>query len=217
MPRVRLTLRCGNHKVSIRAVAWTRNGNDLPGSPHFDDPTGTQFSCNPSGSNSKVFDLPSEPNDLEIIYVSDDGAQTPYKIKTERFQFGKRYRLPSPSPGRPQEPPEEDPPGDAEIEITRIKDSRCFIATAAYGSELAPPVQFLREFRDDVVLQSRFKRMFEGILDSYYTISPPIADLMRRNKPFKFLMKYVIVWPFVATAKIFAFVISLCSSKKDKD
>ncbi|MGI0011147.1 MAG: tyrosinase family protein [Nitrosopumilaceae archaeon] len=82
----------------------------------------------------------------------------------------------------------------------------CFIATAAYGSELEPPVQFLREFRDNVVLQSRFKKPFEKILDEYYKFSPPIAELMKRNKPFKYTMKYTVVWPFVALAKATAFV-----------
>lgn len=86
--------------------------------------------------------------------------------------------------------------------------SRCFIATAAYGSELEPPVQFLREFRDDVVLKSKFKRMFEFILNIYYKFSPPVADQMRKNKPFKIIMKYSIVLPFVALVRSTAFLLS---------
>ena len=85
--------------------------------------------------------------------------------------------------------------------------SRCFIATAAYGSELEPPVQFLRDFRDSVVLQSRFQKPFGKILDEYYKFSPPIAELMRQNKPFKYTMKYVAVWPFVALARATAFIV----------
>ena len=84
----------------------------------------------------------------------------------------------------------------------------CFIATAAYGSELDPPVQFLREFRDDVVLNSRFKKPFEDILDAYYKFSPPIANLMKRNKPFKYAMKYSIVLPFIALARTTAFLVN---------
>lgn len=82
----------------------------------------------------------------------------------------------------------------------------CFIATAAYGSELEPPVQFLRDFRDNVVLQSRFKKPFEKILDEYYKFSPPIAELMKRSKSFKYTMKYTVVWPFVALARATSFV-----------
>ena len=90
----------------------------------------------------------------------------------------------------------------------------CFIATAAYGSELAPPVQFLREFRDDVVLKSRFQKPFEDALNVYYKFSPPIANLMKRNKPFKYSMKYSVVWPFVALARITAFLLSPFTKKQ---
>ncbi len=92
----------------------------------------------------------------------------------------------------------------------------CFIATAAYGSELEPPVQFLREFRDDVILQGKCKKTFESILNVYYKFSPPIAEQMRKNKPFKIIMKYSIVFPFVALAKITALLISPFTKKRWK-
>ncbi len=91
---------------------------------------------------------------------------------------------------------------------TSGSQSRCFIATAAYGSDLEPPVQFLRDFRDNIVLQSRFQKPFEKILDMYYSFSPPIADAMYRNKAFKYAMKYSIVLPFVALARTAAFLIN---------
>lgn len=92
--------------------------------------------------------------------------------------------------------------------------SNCFIATAAYGSELAPPVQFLRDFRDQTVLKSKFKRAFEAMLSVYYRFSPPIADLMRRNRAFKHFMKYTIVWPFVALTLAASFVVKTLIEKK---
>ena len=85
----------------------------------------------------------------------------------------------------------------------------CFIATAAYGSEMEPSVQFLREFRDDVVLKSRFKRGFENMLYVYYSFSPPIAELMKRNKVFKYTLKYTVVWPFVALTKATSYLIKV--------
>jgi len=85
----------------------------------------------------------------------------------------------------------------------------CFIATAAYGSEMAPSVQFVRDFRDDIVLKSRFKTAFENILDVYYKFSPPIADLMYRHRTFKYTIKYTVVWPFIALSRIIACLIKL--------
>jgi len=85
----------------------------------------------------------------------------------------------------------------------------CFIATAAYGSELAPPVQFLREFRDNIVLKSRYRRTFEKILDGYYVFSPPIANAMTEHKALKLVIKYVIVWPFVKFAQACVIIIDL--------
>ena len=101
---------------------------------------------------------------------------------------------------------------ESRIYVARL--TKCFIATAAYDSELAPPVQFLREFRDDVLLKSRYSRVFEKLFDVYYGFSPPIAKAMVRSKPFKYVMKYIVVWPVVATVGSSAFIIKLFVDNK---
>ncbi len=59
-------------------------------------------------------------------------------------------------------------------------ESRCIIATAAYGSELDPHVSMLRSFRDHVVMRtyagSRFMTVFNAF---YYSWSPYVADIIR--------------------------------------
>ena len=66
----------------------------------------------------------------------------------------------------------------------------CLIATAAFGSEMAPQVQFLREIRDNTVLQTESGSAFmTGFNQFYYSFSPQIADLERENPMFKEAVK----------------------------
>jgi peptidyl-prolyl cis-trans isomerase B (cyclophilin B) len=66
----------------------------------------------------------------------------------------------------------------------------CLIATAAFGSEMAPQVQFLREIRDNTVLQTESGSTFmTGFNQFYYSFSPYIADYERENPAFKETVK----------------------------
>jgi len=60
--------------------------------------------------------------------------------------------------------------------------SRCFIATAAFGSPMAPEVALLRAFRDSYLLTNEPGRIF---VEFYYRISPPIADFISRDERLK--------------------------------
>lgn len=58
----------------------------------------------------------------------------------------------------------------------------CLIATAAYGTELAPQVQRLREIRDTKILPTESGTAFMSAFNTiYYSFSPAIADLERQN------------------------------------
>ncbi|MEX0639543.1 MAG: CFI-box-CTERM domain-containing protein [Nitrosopumilaceae archaeon] len=69
-------------------------------------------------------------------------------------------------------------------------DGGCLIATATFGTELAPQVQQLRELRDDVLLQTESGAAFmSGFNEFYYIFSPTIADWERQNPIFKEAVK----------------------------
>ena len=82
-------------------------------------------------------------------------------------------------------------PGDESLPPARI--GGCLIATAAFGSEMAPQVQFLREIRDNTVLQTETGSAFMiGFNKLYYSFSPMIADYERENTIFKEAVKFTI-------------------------
>ena len=66
----------------------------------------------------------------------------------------------------------------------------CLIATATFGSELAPQVQQLRELRDNKLLQTESGISFMNSFNEfYYSFSPHIADYERENPLFKETVK----------------------------
>ena len=66
----------------------------------------------------------------------------------------------------------------------------CLIATATFGSEMAPQVQLLRELRDNTILQTEAGTSFmTGFNQFYYSFSPVIADYERENPTFKEAVK----------------------------
>ena len=82
----------------------------------------------------------------------------------------------------------------------------CLIATAAFGSEMAPQVQFLREIRDNTVLQTQSGSTFmTGFNQFYYSFSPTIADYERENPAFKETVKIAIT-PMLTSLAILNYV-----------
>jgi len=80
--------------------------------------------------------------------------------------------------------------GDKVTQVAKEKKGGCLIATAAFGSEMAPQVQFLREIRDNTVLQTESGSAFmTGFNQFYYSFSPAIADYERENPAFKEAVK----------------------------
>ncbi len=66
----------------------------------------------------------------------------------------------------------------------------CFIATAAFGSPLAPQVQLLREFRDQYLLPHPAGQAFVAL---YYTVSPPLAELIAGSEVLRTIVRVGLV------------------------
>ena len=78
----------------------------------------------------------------------------------------------------------------------------CLIATAAYGSELAPQVQMLREIRDNQLMNTESGSAFMTTFnEAYYSFSPIIADMERESPMFKEIVKAGLT-PMLSTLSI---------------
>ena len=166
--------------------------------------------------------------------ISADGDYT-VKVKwgaqsnQTMFKFGGSGTAPAPDEETPEAEPE--PELEAEPEPEPIMESSqpicgpgtvlknnvcvaeqqqkgggCLIATAAFGSELAPQVQFLREIRDNTVLQTQSGSAFmTGFNQFYYSFSPAVADYERENPAFKEAVK-IAVTPMLTSLAILNYV-----------
>lgn len=85
---------------------------------------------------------------------------------------------------------------------TNNDNGGCLIATATFGSELAPQVQQLRELRDNTILATTSGTAFmSGFNQFYYTFSPAVADLERENPILKEAIK-VMLTPMLASLSL---------------
>lgn len=75
--------------------------------------------------------------------------------------------------------------------------TRCFIATAAWGSPFAPEVAELRRFRDERLLTNAVGRAFVA---AYVDISPPIADAIADRPLLRAAVRATLV-PVVASIR----------------
>ena len=150
-----------------------------------------------TGPNTRVFSgvLPT----ITPEYLYNRAAQTPNKFLEVSYLLRSTYN--SDLAFLIQDPEYKIPGYEGQQLETNPNPnvSGCLIATAAFGSELAPQVQFLREIRDNTVLQTESGSAFmTGFNQFYYSFSPAIADYERENPIFKEAVKLTLT-PLLAS------------------
>lgn len=92
-----------------------------------------------------------------------------------------------------------------------IKGGGCLIATAAYGTELAPQVQLLREIRDTALFGTSSGITFmDGFNKFYYSFSPTVADWERQSPILKEIIR-ISITPMISTL----FIITLAEDGQE--
>jgi hypothetical protein len=94
---------------------------------------------------------------------------------------------------------------------TSASSPRCVIATAAYGSELLPEVQFLRSFRDGSIKSTFAGKNFMYAFDRwYYSTSPFVAESISNNLAARSMMG-VILCPLLLILNLSSHTCSMLS------
>jgi uncharacterized repeat protein (TIGR01451 family) len=75
--------------------------------------------------------------------------------------------------------------------------SKCFIATAAYGTPMAKEVRYLRAFRDEYLQTNAAGRWF---VTQYNQYSPPLADYLQQHDDLRTLVR-VLLSPLVGLSR----------------
>jgi hypothetical protein len=74
----------------------------------------------------------------------------------------------------------------------------CFIATAAYGTPMAQELDTLRAFRDEYLLTNPAG---EALVETYYSVSPPIADAIADSSALRAIVRVSLV-PAVTMSEV---------------
>lgn len=145
---------------------------------------GTTYYIAVSSYNSTVYYLAVTAYDssgYESSLLAENEATASLSNKTESAFSGEVTEYPEES-----------------IPFPNLKDEGlCFIATAAYGSNLEQGVAILREFRNHILLTNPIGKAF---VNTYYQVSPPLADFIRDNELLRFFVRVSLV-PVIYAAK----------------
>jgi hypothetical protein len=169
------------HDISNNFYAWYTGNNEFGTDFQFVLPKPRMYTYVPT---PRAFSLGIDFNSSRTLVVwPDSNLETNAETLQHMLALARpdvTWSLPEPTSSSQQQP------------------QRCVIATAAYGSELAPPVQFLRDFRDKDVngtyLGNRFLAAFNAW---YYSWAPAVAKLETENADLRAAVR-IIMLPLLA-------------------
>ncbi|RNJ79839.1 MAG: hypothetical protein D9C04_03505 [Nitrosopumilus sp. B06] len=90
----------------------------------------------------------------------------------------------------------------APVPTLKRDEGGCLIATAAYGTELAPEVQNLREIRNKMYETEIGGEAMRAINHFYYSFSPAVADWERENDAFREMVRLLITPAMLSFAMV---------------
>tara|TARA_B100000676_G_scaffold171281_1_gene168386 strand:+ start:113 stop:1720 length:1608 start_codon:yes stop_codon:yes gene_type:complete len=139
-------------------------------------------------------------------WIFDDGLLVMYVYQAERSEYNKFLQDYKNSVNTFFFKPRAIEQSTQPTQTSSSEGGGCLIATAAFGSEMAPQVQFLREIRDNTVMSTQSGTAFmTGFNQFYYSFSPYVADYERENPVFKEAVK-VTLTPLLTSLTLLNYV-----------
>ncbi len=139
---------------------------------------------------------PSSPGSYHIR-ASWEGDTSYFSASSSNVSITVTGKSPSPT-STPSPTPSPSPTSSP----TPPPKSGCLIATATYGSELSPQVQFLRGFRDNLALQTFAGSSFMAVFNTfYYSFSPSVASIISENQQLRQTMK-IGLYPLIGALEV---------------
>jgi hypothetical protein len=90
----------------------------------------------------------------------------------------------------------------------RFGPAHCVIATAAYGSPMAPEVVYMRTVRDGMIGSTPMGRVLRDAFDLwYYSWAPPVAEWISGSESLRAVFRVLLV-PIVLIVHVTAFIFS---------
>ena len=203
----RIDVEIGGHVYEIQVVSnFQITGSD------FDDDNDKLTIHIESGIQNNLGEMviPQQIFDGELIFYLDGKEITPKINSNESISFvtlefpdvGKHALEILTAPSVDTLPVTGIPQNEESESSSTGGGGGCLIATATYGSELAPQVQQLRELRNHSFLETTSGKIFLDSFNTvYYSFSPSVADLERQNPIFKESIKLLIT-PMISTLSI---------------
>ena len=97
-------------------------------------------------------------------------------------------------------------------QLSSSSSSTCIIATAAYGSEMAPEVAYMRYVRDSLIGSTPTGKTLRDAFNAfYYSWSPPVAATVAQSSDLQALFR-ILLLPIVAIVHATAWVFTTFGS-----
>ena len=168
MPAADVTVSATLKKVEYTVTCATAENGTVTASP----------TTAAEGDTITVTATPAEGCKLKSITVNGkEIAGTTFTMPAENVTVAATFEKNS-GPDDPDTPITPDTPDTPSTPTT----SGCYIATSVYGSYDAPEVWTLRRFRDNVLADSWYGRLF---IKAYYATSPTLVRLFGENEAFQ--------------------------------